>query len=181
MSRHGSAMFAILLLAGASIDVRAIEAQGWSPGGGGTPDVQYIMDENGEYSGQKTTITGSGTSGTHYTCKPRSGGLRCRPCGECHTATQAASPTYVAKFDLNRHTGLHFPKLFARLAPEQKLPWGASSTVSYRDKRVVAMSLERIPRDLVYFPVGSTIVLNPRGHATFVVMPPTGVPVSAKR
>jgi len=37
-------------------------------------------------------------------------------------------------------------------------------------------SRDKIPKDLVLFPIGSKIYLNPTGLVSFIVLPPTGEP-----
>ena len=69
----------------------------------------------------------------------------------------------------------------ANLQPGQKIAWGMSSMISYRDKLVVTTSRDKVPRDLVLFPAGSKILLNTRGQAAFVVMPSTGEPRAVTR
>jgi hypothetical protein len=172
---------AVLILA--AVDARPAQAQSgfWEYAASGQADVQYVMNADGTYSGKKTTVTGDNTSGTHYTCSPTTYGQACSACGKCHMATQVQSKTYVAKYDWKRHVSLHFPKLVANLQPGQKMPWGTASMISYRDKMVIATSRDRVPKDLVLFPAGSKIVLDPRGQAAFVVMPSTGEPKAVAR
>lgn len=148
-------------------------------GGGNAPDVQYVMDEYGNYTGKKNVITGPDTDGNHYSCAPTSTGARCTPCGECHTAAQTRDKRYAARFDRRRHAQVHLPKLVAKLRPSQKIPWGPNAMVSYRNSEVVVSSRRLPARDLVIFPAGSLIVLNQAGRASFIALPAKGEPRAA--
>ena len=145
-------------------------------GGSNDADTQYIMDSKGNYTGTKNKITGSNTNGHRYACTPATGGYSCRPCGECHTPAQAQDAKYVASFDGKRHETTHFPKFIAALTSTQKYQMGLYATASYRNSAVVVSSRDKIPKDLVVFPIGSKIYLNPTGLVSFIVLPPTGEP-----
>jgi hypothetical protein len=189
MTRLGKGMVTTGILAAALIAATlaappAAAQWGGGFGGGGSAnqsDVQYVMNADGTYSGKKNTITGGDTNGTHYSCSPTSGGLNCNACGQCHTSTQVQSKTYTARYDWKRHATLYFPKLVANLPYGRRIAWGDRAMIAYRNTEVVVTSRDRLPVDLVIFPAGSKIVLNPAGRASFVALPPTGEPTVPKR
>jgi hypothetical protein len=187
ISRRGRTMLVAALLV---LGPAAAAAQWWPGSGPPPPDVQYVMDDQGKYTGEKRTIYGDDVRGRRYACR---GGTQCVPCGDCHRpaaapagtripevaqpapgAQQGRGPAYGVRFDVDKHEQVYFPKLEAKLQENQALPWGKNAYVAYRAGEVIVSSKDR--QELVAFPRGSKIVLNPAGQAVFIAILGQGEP-----
>jgi hypothetical protein len=159
--RYGWALVATALCAGA---VGAFA----SPALGSAPYIVYVFNPDGSYKG-RGTVDAPGADGSRWAC--RVGSDSCDLCGVCHTPTQTKDPTYVAKYDSDRHKKIHFPTMTATLAPGQKLAWGTDASLVLR-KTGIAVSLNTSGKDIAIMPANATILFNRLKQAQLIALPP---------